>query len=71
MKLLRTKTQRLCAKFLILSGLLGCTSAPKSTKFDADWTFHKGPNGEIRSCLSVEDVKKLRELLIRCEQKGE
>lgn len=59
--------------FLILSVLLtaGCASTPQSTKFDGDWEFYQTtPFEEPRACLKKEDVKKLRELLIRCESGG-
>lgn len=59
--------------FLILSCFLaGCASAPQSTKFDGDWEFYQTtPFEEPRACLKKEDVKKLRELLIRCESRGQ
>jgi hypothetical protein len=65
--------QRLFAKFLILSVLLsGCASTPTPTKFDGKWEFFQvTPFEEPRACLEKEDVKKLRELLIRCESKGQ
>ncbi len=60
--------------FLILSValfLVGCATEPKSTKFDGEWEFYEvTPFQEPKACLSKEDVKKLRELLIRCEQRG-
>lgn len=60
--------------FLILSVALllsACATEPKSTKFDGDWEFYEvTPFEEPRACLKKEDVKKLRELLIRCEQRG-
>jgi hypothetical protein len=64
--------QRLFAKFLILSVVLaGCASTPAPTKFDGKWEFFQvTPFEEPRACLEQEDVKKLRELLIRCESKG-
>lgn len=64
--------QKLFTTFLILSLLVGCVSSPpKSTKFDGQWEFYQtNPFEEEKACLAKDDVKKLRELLVRC-QKGE
>ena len=56
----------------LLALLSACASGPTSTKFDGDWEFHQvHPFEEPKACLSKEDVKKLREVLIRCQQKGD
>lgn len=58
-------------KFLILSLIVGaCTTPPRPTKFDANWQLVElSPfDEEPHACLSMEEVKKLRELLIRCEK---
>lgn len=62
------KMLKLLISFLILSG---CALQPKHSdyKFDAEWKFCEYLPGEKMACLSVEDVKELRELLIRCESK--
>jgi hypothetical protein len=50
----------------------GCASTPQPTKFDGKWEFYEPtPFSEPLACLPKEDVKKLRELLIRCESKGD
>jgi hypothetical protein len=49
-----------------------CATEPKTTKFDGDWEFYQTtPFEEPKACLSKEDVKKLREVLIRCQSKGD
>lgn len=61
---------KLLGAFLILS-LSGCASAPTTTKFDGKWEFiERTPFEEPMACLPKDDVKKLRELLIRCERGG-
>lgn len=58
--------------YLILITLsnLGCASNLKSTKFDGKWELmQKHPFDEQKACLSLEDLKKLRATLVRCEQK--
>lgn len=62
--------------FLILSACAiffsACATEPKTTKFDGDWEFYQTtPFEEPKACLSKEDVKKLREVLIRCQSKGD
>lgn len=42
----------------------GCSSVP-TTQFDAKWEFLSTPSGEKRACLALDDVKELREILIR------
>lgn len=54
---------KLCVIFLILSGCI--TIAPIT--FDAEWVFLKDKDGQTMACLPKEDVKKLRETLIRCD----
>lgn len=45
--------------------LMSCVGTPKKAiPFNADWDFCE-VDGEIRACLKMEDVKKLRETLIR------
>lgn len=60
--------------FLTLSLALffvGCTTNPKPAKFDGDWEFYSAtPFEEPKACLSKADVKKLREILIRCDSGG-
>lgn len=52
---------------LILAITIGCVSAPKPVTFDADWEF-KGDGKDKKACLSMEDVQRLREILItKCE----
>lgn len=62
---------RLLDAFSILSLLVwfaGCASTPQTTKFDGKWEFYgRTPFEEPLACLPKDDVKKLRELLIRCE----
>ncbi len=59
----------LCLKALALL-LSACATTPTPTKFDGDWEFYQvTPFEEPRACLKEEDVKKLRELLIRCESR--
>lgn len=55
--------------FLIASVMVGCQTAPTTTKFDGKWEFCKSDDGIMMACLPMEDVKKLRELLIRCDEK--
>lgn len=52
--------------FLILSS--GCSSAPINTAVDVNWQF-VDHEGEKLACLNEEDVDKVRELLIRCEER--
>lgn len=47
--------------------IFGCSSAPIVTKFDGKWEFCENEKGETRACLQEKDVKKLREILIRCK----
>lgn len=55
------------AVLLVMFMMTACVSTPKATSFDGRWEIddHTPP----RACLYEEDVKKLRELLIRCESK--
>ena len=59
------------ATLFVISFVVGCSSAPVTTKFDAEWEFLKNPKGERKACLASDDVKKLREILIRCRQECE
>ena len=53
---------------LLLMITYGCASTPKPVTFDADWEF-KGDGEKRKACLSIEDVKKLRELLVtKCSE---
>lgn len=74
MKRSKKKTRKNSNRFLILSLTLGLTACaafePKPTKFDGEWEFLKNERGETRACLPKEDVKKLREILIRCDRRG-
>jgi len=54
--------KKLYVAFLI--SLASCATKPKVLVFNADWKFCK-LNGKKMVCLSVEDTKRLRELLIR------
>lgn len=62
----------LLVTFLILSALLlletvlSCAAPVQATKFDGKWKFIEVMPGEQMACLSEDDVKKLREQLIRC-----
>lgn len=42
---------------------------PKSTSFDGKFEFIQSPTtpNTKKACLAIDDVEKLRELLIRCE----
>lgn len=51
----------------ILLLVVGCTTTPITSKFDGKWTIVETPNEPVRACLEKNDVKKLRELLVRCE----
>ncbi len=55
---------KLLSVFLLI--LSACSHQP-TTKFDGQWEFCASSTGETMACLSQPDVKKLRELLIRCE----
>lgn len=56
--------------FLILSLLSACGSPAKvePVRFDGKWSYcdHEFLD-EPKACLNLEDVQKLRELLIRCQ----
>ena len=56
------KTLKLLMPFLIMSA--SCATTPNPIRFDAEWKFCD-VGGETYACLSLEDTKKLRELLIR------
>ena len=56
---------KLCVIFLITSSLAGCATTPTPTRFDADWEFCYNSRGELRACIPEDDVKELREILIR------
>ena len=63
------KTLKSLTTFLILNSLMvGCASRPAATEFDAKWEFCVSPSGESKACLGLDDVKKLREILIRCQK---
>ena len=64
MKRLNKRTLINLTAFLILNG---CANKPVVTKFDGKWDFCKNAQGETLACLKKEDVKKLREILIRCK----
>jgi len=68
MKHLKRRTLTSLTTFLILSG---CATKPVTTKFDGKWEFCNNAAGETLACLKKEDVKKLREILIRCKGKSE
>lgn len=61
--------QKNLTTFLILSFLIGGCASTEPTRFDGKWEFCENNKGEKRACLKEEDVKKLREVLIRCKQK--
>lgn len=51
----------------LIHNLLGCTTV-KTTKFDGKWAFCEVvPEDEPWACLAQEDVKKLRQELIKCQ----
>lgn len=51
--------------------LMGCQSTEKPTKteeeFQIKWYFHEVVPNELMGCLKIEDVKKLRKELLRCQ----
>lgn len=45
---------------------MSCASKPRPAKFSGKWQFCEIIPGEGMACLSKDDVKRLREVLIRC-----
>lgn len=64
----RIKTLRLLTLFSILSSA-ACASGPKTTKFDGKWQFCEIVPQKQLACLDEDDVQKLRQLLIECQNK--
>jgi hypothetical protein len=64
-------TLRSFARFLILSLVFGCSTAPVATRFDAEWEFLLSPGGVKKACLAEPDMLRLREILIRCRGRGD
>lgn len=50
----------------LFSGLVSCAHKAQVTTFDGNWTFTE--EEPPRACLNETDVKKLREVLIKCEK---
>lgn len=72
--ILQTRTPMRLSHFLILSLIFvgGCASAPIDNKFDGDWEFIQSPTDQKqKACLDEDDVKKLKELLIRLKAEME
>jgi len=57
--------KKLCVIFLVLSSCVSPKIKPKP--FLGEWSFMLNENGEVLACLKQDDVMKLREILIRCE----
>lgn len=64
--LLKKRTLIVFASFLTLSA---CASPQKGVKFDAEWIFLEDELGATVACLYEDDVKELKEIMIRCEKK--
>lgn len=64
MKPLRNKTLSFCTTFFLLISGCATTTPPPVPKFNAQWEFIK-KDETVFGCLKKEDVKMLREILIR------
>ena len=53
---------------LMIFSNLSCTHVVRK-QFNGTWEFLKDKDGRIKACLSKEDIKKLREVLIMSEIK--
>lgn len=44
---------------------------PEPMAFESEFEFLQSPSGEIKACLSRENVFRLRQILIQCEYHGQ
>lgn len=54
--------------FLTLSSCANNPPVERSVPFEGKWEFHdSSPNALPKACLNIQDVVKLREILLKCE----
>ena len=54
--------KKILLSLTIFLGLSSCVTTEKAKQFEPSWKFKDGS-----ACLELEDVKKMREELIRCQ----